>query len=72
MRLVGFQYFLNNGQHESGCFTRAGLRRTDEVFALQDQRNGLLLDGGSDFKIEGVDAVEQVRVESEFRKIQVG
>ncbi len=65
LREVGFARchdFMDDGQHKGGSFAGAGLGDANEVFALQNQRDGLLLDGCGGGEIECVNAVQQVGV----------
>ena len=59
------------GSTKAAVLPGTGLGDTDHVFAGQNKGDGLRLNGGGSGKIEGIDAVQQVGMETEFRKIQV-
>ena len=54
---------IDDGQQKSGRFAGARLRAGDEVSFVQDDRNGLFLDGGGFLKADGVQSIEQVVIE---------
>ena len=61
---------LQHRQGKSGRFAGAGLRTTENILALQDDGNGLRLDGGR-LRIAGVgDGLQQFGHQPEIFKFQ--
>ena len=70
MAVLGVRNLVEQRQQVGGGFAGAGLGAGNQVFAVEDFRDGLLLYGGGLLIIHGVDASQQVVVEVEFVKRQ--
>jgi hypothetical protein len=56
---------LQNGKHECGCFSGAGLREAHDILLLENLWNGLKLNRGGHREAEGLNAGFDVRVKVE-------
>ncbi len=63
MPFLAGQNAVNHRQYKGSCFAGSRLRTSDQVATLQNDRDGLLLDGRGVTKAHGIQAIQQIGVE---------